>query len=181
MSYADRLISLCIAVEYSDREVRLSAAGHIEAVIRWLDNQPGNLPDSVDELPEWIEATYATLNRLFPEVANHRLLHQLLQPSGMLVFVRQFLDPGLFEIIQDPESGDLHIQTLVEASNTELVQLLQLGQVQVAPIYRVNHALCTVCGENYETCPHVKFEAAEVGQRMTDAPLIGAFWTNRRA
>jgi hypothetical protein len=180
-SYDDRLISFSIAIEYDDREVLLSGAGHIQALVRWFDDHPVTLPRTAETFPQWLDTAYSTLNRLFPEPTNHRSLHRLLQATGMLVFIRQFVDPDLFEITRNEASGDLEIQTLVDGSNTDLVQVLESGQVQPAPMFRVDYAECTLCGENYEHCPHVKFEEDRVGQRLVDAPVIGAFWTNRRA
>lgn len=177
----DRLVSICLAIDYVDREIRFSWAGHATALAKWFSGQGTSLPSTVEACAEWMQDNYDKLNEEFTNQPREELLHLLLQDSGMLVFIRRFLDPGLYELKMDEQSGQLTIKWLFEESNVGEAALIRQGQVQPAAAYRILKSECTLCGENYESCPHIKFQAEGVGRRIVDSELLVVFLTNRKA
>lgn len=176
----DRLLSFSIAVELPDRELLLSCAAHLQDLLAWFRGGPHPLPrHAADSLP-WLEHAYARLNELFPGEHPTRLLHGLLQPSGMLVFVRRFLMPGTYNVAWDESRQALMIHLAVPKDSPE-VPLLQSGELQVASAHLVRRSRCTKCNQSYLECPCCKFVDDGVGQEMEEAPCVAAFWTNRKA
>jgi len=51
----------------------------------------------------------------------------------------------------------------------------------VAPAWQIISAACSHCGGAYETCSCIKFVDSNVSDTVTDARLLGFFWTDRSA
>jgi hypothetical protein len=179
-SHSDRLVSFSVAADYDDREVRFSWAGHVTALVEWFGRRGSSLPRSTDEIRAWIESNYDEMNARLAEAGNERLMHELLQETGMLVFRRSFLDPALYEIKRIHETGELGISLLMGSEDAALAEAARNGQLNAAAAFKIIEAKCTLCGQNYEECPHCKFEAVKVGHHITRSHVLGAFWTNRK-
>jgi hypothetical protein len=176
----DHLLSFTLAVEYADREVWFSWAGHLVDIRAWFRAGSFGLPRNVEEVPSWLEAGYTRLNGLFPGGHSTGIMHRLLQASGMLVFVRRFLMPETFTFKWDEQQQAVIVEVRVPKDSPEW-EMLQTGELQVAAALLVRRSRCSKCGRPYMDCLCCKYLDAGVSQVIEEFPCLGAFWTNRRA
>lgn len=176
----DRLMSFTLAIDYGDREVWFSVAGHVADLQQWFAAGIPNLPSTTADIVTWLDSVYTLLNRLFPGDHDSAVLHQLLQPSGMLVFTRRFLDPAVYSFVPDEKKSAIFIQMRLPPDSDEAA-MLQSGRLQVASAHVIRRSSCTLCGKPYWDCPCCKFLDDGVGQIIEEAPVVGAYWTNRKA
>jgi len=172
-NFNDRLVSFTIAADYEDREVRFSWAGHLIAIVQWFERCGVVLPETTGEVSGWVERNYESLNTCFGTAHNERVLHELLQESGMLVFQRSFLDPDSYDVVRSETTGELGVVLLQEPTVTH--------QLSPALAFEILEYRCARCGLEYEECPHCKFEETAIGCRIVRSNVLGAFWTNRPA
>jgi hypothetical protein len=138
-----------------------------------------SLPANVEDVASWLEEAYMNLNELFPGNHPPHFLHQLLQSSGILLFIRQFLDPEAFEISLD-ESREALMGRISLTRNPDQLRMMKSGELQVAAAYLVLRTQCSRCGQPYIDCPCSKILDADVTQQIKEWKFLGAFWTNRK-
>ena len=173
----DRLLSFTLAVECPDREVWFSFAGHLADLCFWIQGRAFCLPQNVAGVPWWLEAVYAQLNEFFSGNNSTNLLHLLLQSSGILLFVRRFLEPESFEVRWDA-SQEAEVGRLKSPSPDQL-KMLRDGDLQIAAAHQIVESQCSRCKQSYIECPCSKLLDPDVGQAIK-GKFMGAFWTNRK-
>ena len=173
----DRLLSFALAVECADKEVWFSFAGHLADLRAWLRDAPASLPRTVEDVLPWLEATYARLNALFPGDHPTHVLHHLLQSSGMLLFVRQFVPPEMVVIDSEGQQPQAAVQLRVP-KDSPTAKLLESGELRATWSYLVEDSQSSKCQRPYTDCPCSKYLDDNVTQSMRARPLA-LFWTNR--
>jgi len=169
---SDRLLSFTLAVEYEDREVWFSFAGHLTDICSWVNGCPSPIPLSPEGMGAWLEQVYAQLNERFPGEHRTDSLHELLQTSGVLRFTRRFLHPAEYETRYD-EHGQMEVMITV-IRDSELQQMMQNGDLQVGGAFIVQEIQCSRCSQSYRDCSCSKVLDRDVTCRILGRPA-GAF------
>ncbi len=175
--FGDRLLSFTLAVECPDREVWFSFAGHLMDLCTWFQGHALCLPQNGEAVASWLEGVYSQLNEIFPDNHPTNLLHLLLQSSGILLFVRRFLEPESFEVRWDA-SQEAEVGRLKSPSPDQL-KMLRDGDLQIAAAHQIMESQCSRCKQSYIECPCSKLLDPDVGQAIK-GKFMGAFWTNRK-
>lgn len=108
-------------------------------------------------------------------------LHDLLQKDGMLVFPRRFLKNSEYRIRYDDDSSSLVSDLILPKEDNNLYKVICTGELTVACAFLVRDSKCSKCQTSYHLCNCSKFVDEDVIQNMTDVPILGPFWTNRKA
>jgi hypothetical protein len=177
----DRLVSFNIGIEFDDRDFYLSIAGHVVDLAKFLDALGASLPATAPEVPEWVERAYRILNELFPPSGDSPPLGRMLQHTGILLFDRKMVERELYDIQYDEGRGGLFIKYKIPRTNEVLCELLRSGKIVSTGLFQVIRSRCMKCKKEYLSCDCSKYLDEGAGQLMEEAPLCGAFWTNRSA
>ena len=176
----DRIVAFNIGINYDDRTVYLSYAGHVVDLQRFFQIFGTGVPKSIGDLPGWIEEIYACVNKLFPPSGDSPQLSHMLQQTGILQFQRKIIDRDLYTFGQD-EQGHPVTNFAIPRDWTELVMLFKDGRISWADLWLVKRTICSACGEDYLVCNCSKYIDDPVQQNMVDIELLDLFWTNRPA
>jgi hypothetical protein len=176
----DRLVSFALRIDYGERDVLLSVAGHIEDVCKWLSQSDLVFPVTGGEWNAWLDATYTALNRTFPLARDIPPLGELLETSGLLRFKRKFLAPD--EITFRIDDTGIVADLVVPRKDEDLIRsLMATGTLGVRPCMLIKESECSRCRQPYEQCACIKVVDPEVKQIITKCLILGAFWTDRAA
>jgi hypothetical protein len=175
---SDRLLSFTLGVDYDDREVWFSFAGHLTDMCSWWRRHRLSLPENVGAIARWLDEAYAQLNELWPGDHPADLLHRLLQPSGTLLFVRRFLPPETFEVSVDETQEAL--MGKVKVTGHDQLRMMYSGELQVRAAHLIRRTRCSRCGQPYIDCPCSKVLDPDVTQVIEQSEFLGVFWTNRK-
>ncbi len=177
----DRIVSFNLGIELGDRDLYISMAGHVADLARFLEALGDHLPAAAPEVPAWVERAYRSLNDLFPPARNRPPLEAMLQQTGILLFDRKMIDGELYDLDYDEALGALVIKYKIPSSNEVLRELLRSGRIASSGLFQVIRSRCMKCGNDYQSCDCSKYLDEGAAQIMEEAPLCGAFWTNRPA
>ena len=177
----NRVISFTISIEYDDKEVYFSFAGHVNDLLIWFESKEATLPSSQDTLGQWAENASHYIDNTFKKSIDNPSLHDLLKKDGMLVFPRRFLKKNEFRMRYDENAGSLISDLMIPKDDTDLFEILNSGKLTVACAFWVRDSKCSKCHASYHLCNCSKFLEDDVVQNMTDVPILGPFWTNRKA
>jgi hypothetical protein len=87
----NQVVSLNIGVEYDDRDVYYSIAGHVIDLVKWFQYTECNVADCVDNIGAWCSRAANILTDNFSISFDNPPLHDLLKHDGLLYFDRQLL------------------------------------------------------------------------------------------
>lgn len=177
----NRVISFTISIEYDDKEVCFSFAGHVNDLLIWFKSKEASLPTSQDMLGQWTENASRYIDNAFKKSIDSPSLHDLLKKDGMLVFSRRFLKKNEFRIRYDENVGSLVSDLMIPKDDKGLFEILNSGKLTFAYAFWVRDSKCSKCHESYHLCNCSKFLEDDVAQNMTDISILGPFWTNTRA
>ncbi len=177
----NRVISFTISIEYADKEVYFSFAGHVTDLVTWFKSEEAALPTSQDMIGQWAENASRYIDNAFKISIDSPPLHDLLKKDGMHIFPRRFLKNNEFRMRYEENTGSLISDLMIPKDDTDLFEVLNSGKLTVACAYWVRDSKCSKCHASYNLCNCSKFLEEDVVQNMTDVPLLGAFWTNRKA
>ena len=177
----DRLISYNIGVQYSDRDVYFSVAGHVSDLAVWHQRKESSIPDDAVQLGEWCETACETLSDTFPKANDVPPLRNMLQESGTLIFERRFLKPDQYHARFDDDRHAIIADLSIPKDDQDVYNIVASGQLGVACAFLVRDTQCSRCGGSYHMCDCSKYLDPGVVQIMSDVSLLGPFWTNRKA
>jgi hypothetical protein len=177
----DRLLSFTIGIEYGDRDVYFAFAGHVTDFHQWLGTFSMRFPDATTQLGTWVEEIYTSFLpecRAANDIPN---LAAMMQKSGVLMFKRQFLDPGDFIIQFDEKREQLVAELRIPREKEAVCKLITSETLHVKPCFLYRKTECSRCKQCYESCDCCKYLDPGVKQVVKKFDLLGAFWTTRPA
>jgi len=128
----DRVISFTMSVEYDDKDVYFSYAGHVNDLLIWFKSKESTLPTSKDMIGQWAEAASNYMDNVFNKSIDSPPLHDLLQKDGMLVFPRRFLKNEEYRMRYDESSGSLMSDLIIPKEDKKLFEVISSGKLAVA-------------------------------------------------
>jgi hypothetical protein len=160
-----------------DREIRISTFGHIEALMKWLEN-PLSCPPIIDnELQKWAEQIAIFLRDTFPENIDHPKIFSILMTSGILLIDRKRIEAKNFQIMDFKENKGFEYKLELGDEDVDLNELHKLG-IHPSLGWLIEKSKCDACGQPYEDCNCSKILDKGVAQRIEKA-LPFPFWTDR--
>ena len=178
----DRVISFTMSVAYDDKDVYFSYAGHVNDLLIWFKSKEATLPKSKDMIGQWAEVAASYIDKTFKiKSIDSPPLHNLLQKDGMLVFKRRFLKNEEYRMRYDESSGSLTGDLIIPKEDKNLFNIISSGKLAVACAFWVRDSQCSKCQSSYHLCHCSRYIDEGVIQNMTDARMLGPFWTNRKA
>lgn len=177
----DRIVSYNIGIQYSDRDVYFSVAGHVLDLNVWHQCQESTFPTDAAQLGEWCEAASEVLSDTISKSNDVPPIRDMLQESGIVIFKRRFLKPEDYRMRFDHNAHAIVADLAIPKDNQNLYDVIASGQLGVACAFLVRDSKCSHCENSYHLCDCSKCLDPGVIQIMTDVPLLGPFWTNRKA
>lgn len=172
----DRLLSYNIGLNYKDKIVCFSIAGHVNALHKWLSSTNSDYPDCEQHLSDWLEKQQDFIKTSFAKpIVNEPV--DLLHESGLLHFDRRFIAPSIIEFKFNNKSHVLEAIIKAEKDNEKLADMLTTGKIQVCGAFIDGNSKCSKCGGSYINCNCSKYLDAGVTQIMQDCPPVGSFFT----
>lgn len=170
----NRLISYTLRINYRNKSLTLSFAGHVNDFCDFYESVP-TIPRNEEAIQSWVVDSYNFLNH-YPEAKNRPSYSKLLNKGGILSFPKKFVDSKYIDELSSKEKG---LYAKLKVQEHELNIFTQNG-VWVAPMYFVNSSRCSNCHKEYRTCCCCKF-TDDIAEELTDLEYIGMVWTNRSA
>ncbi|SFI41196.1 hypothetical protein SAMN05192551_1194 [Tindallia magadiensis] len=177
----DRVITYNIGIQYKNKDVYFSIAGHIFDIFQWLKQPESKFPSEVDKIGEWCKSTLDKLYGIFGENNKKVELKKLLKLSGILQYERKFLEPDEYKIFYNEKLGRVDARLKILKENTDLINLLKNGNLQVATSHLMGDSECSKCHKSYLKCGCSKYLDEDVVQIPKDIEFLPLFWTNRKA
>jgi len=168
----DRLISFGIRKNLESESFQISFAGHIADYISLFSSIPRF---SECDYKGWVNSIYS-LNNTFKSANNYPEKYKLIH-GDVVCFKRMLVPPTAIEKI-DMENGVMN--ATLKLHKDEISACLE-HKINVAPYFRIKHAVCKKCGKDYLQCNCVKFIDENVADEVTEADMFGLVWTNRNA
>jgi hypothetical protein len=175
----DKLLSFTLGVEYDDRDVYYSFAGHIADVLDWLTKHPLQVPNGVNGISQWLEGVYETLNEDRAPANDQPPLSGMMQKSGVFAFKRQFLDPADYSLEWDESAQSIVAKLVIPRDKGELCDLINAHRLTAAGCLLLKRCECSACDADYVECTCCKTIDGKVRQIVKEFEVVGAFWTNR--
>lgn len=178
----DRVISFTMSVSYDDKDVYFSYAGHVNDLLVWFKSKESILPKTKDMVGPWADAASNSIDNKF-KIRSIDLppLHDLFQKDGMLIFKRRFLKGDEYRMRYDDSSGSIVGDLKIPKEEKNLFDIISSGKLSIACAFWVRDSQCSMCQSSYHICSCSKYVDDGVIQNMTDTPILGPFWTNRKA
>jgi hypothetical protein len=101
--------------------------------------------------------------------------------TGLLTIDRKILEKDEYDLARNPTTGAPVVGLKDHPHVTRALPLIREKRLTVAPAWQIISAACSHCGGAYETCSCIKFVDSNVSDTVTDARLLGFFWTDRSA
>lgn len=177
----NRVISFTVSIEYDDKDVYFSFAGHVNDLLTWFKSKEATLPTSQDMIGHWAEDAARYIDNAFKQSIDSPPLHDLLKKDGLLIYSRRFLKNNEHRMRYDENAGSLISDLIIPKEDKDLFEVINSGKLTVACAFWVRDSECSKCHTSYHLCPCSKFIDKGVVQNMTDVPMLGPFWTNRKA
>lgn len=168
----DRLISFGIRKNLESESFQISFAGHIADFSVLFDCIPCL---SECNHNEWINSIYSANNN-FKQANNYPEIYKLLL-GDMVCFKRLLVPPSIINNIS-MENGVMNV--ILKLNRDEISNYLE-HKIIVAPYFRIKHAVCKKCGNDYLQCNCVKYIDEGVVNEVTEMDMFGLTWTNRNA
>ena len=168
----DRLISFGIRKNLESESFQISFAGHIADYISLFSSIPRF---SECDYKGWVNSIYSA-NNTFKSANNYPEKYKLIH-GDVACFKRMLVPPTAIEKI-DMENGVMN--ATLKLHKDEISVCLE-HKINVAPYFRIKHAVCKKCGKDYLQCNCVKFIDENVADEVTEADMFGLVWTNRNA
>lgn len=176
----DRTITFNIAVEYESKEAVFSFAGHVDDILKLFNSSKLQFPNKESEIGSWCEELANSLTEYFPELNDSPELKDMLEVSGILYFNRKSLE-GEHKLYWDKDKKSVGINLQMSYADSEAIEEISTGGLQIAPVYLVNKSICSKCKKDYKECNCSKYFDDGVVERMEGINLVGVFWTRRKA
>jgi hypothetical protein len=177
----DRLVAFTIGIEYGDRDVYFSFAGHVTDFQEWWEAHIFRFPASTSQFGSWIEEVYASFLPGWRTADNQPTLAAMMQKSGVLAFKRQFLDPREYPLRLNAHERGVSGELRIPVEKETLCALVTSGTMCVKPCFIATATECSRCKDRYEDCACCAFLEDGVQQVMQQFDFVGAFWTTRPA
>lgn len=174
----DRIVTYSIGVQYPEANVYFSVAGHVNDLCIWHKRHQIGFPKHYSMLADFCQNIYRFISNEFPKQYDFPPLKDIHQNTGLLKFERRFLGPNEYDIRYDEEQGSVICDI---SFPKEQKQLLESGDLQVACAYQIQNSECSICKKSYFSCLCSKISNPKLIETITDASIIGAFWTDRKA
>ena len=160
-----------------EREIRISTFGHIEALIKWLENPLSCPPIVDDELQKWAEKIAVFLRITYPEYIDHPNIFSILMTSGILLIKRKRIETKNFQIMDSKDGKGFEYKLELGDGEADLNELHKLG-IYPGLGWLIEKSKCEACGQPYEDCKCSKILDQGVAQRIEKA-FPFPFWTDR--
>ena len=176
----DRLISYTISIEYEDKQVVYSVAGHVLDLFDWLNHKSSILPKDSKEIGNWCERFIEFLYK-YPQAKDIPKIGNILDCRGIINFKRKFVDPYTIKYNYNESAKALMAEIMIKKSEKDTIDDLCDGKLGVAPVYEYIETKCNLCEDNYNICNCSKYLDDNIGQYIKKFEQLGSIWTNRKA
>lgn len=176
----DRMLGFHIGIRFADRDTFFSFAGHVNDLQKWFASDSASLPQSQEEIGRWAERAMEQLSRMFPHARDVPPVENMFKVTGLLTIDRKILDRDEYDLA-NPLTGAPVVELKNHPNVTRALPLIRDKRLTVAPAWQIITTACNHCGGAYETCSCIKFIDTDVADSVTDARLLGFFWTDRSA
>jgi hypothetical protein len=176
----DRMVSYNLGVQYADKDVYFSVAGHIADLNIWLRQHESYLPHEASLMGAWAEDAYGALTKQFPATNDDPPLAEMLRQSGMLVFKRRFLKPEEYTVRIEGDGERAIADLVIPKENPELYEAVSSGVLRVALTFWLRESVCSGCGKSYRRCGCIRFLDDGVVQVISDTFPLGVVWNSRK-
>lgn len=177
---ADKLFSYTIGVQYPDRDVYFSVAGHVADVHTWLQREESAIPQEATVLKRWIERAYETISRDTSPANDVPLLATMLQHSGMLQFRRVPVDRKYFGQAESVNFQSEAVPVVIPKDEAELYEAVSSGALKIAPVLWLRDYTCAACRTAFAFCSCLPCIEQEAVRCINDVVPISFTWTNRK-
>lgn len=174
-----RLVSYSVGIQFEDRDVIFSFAGHAADLLSWFDSPQSRLPSDVQSMAHWCEEAADYLSSRYPPAHDTPALDHILKSSGILQFPRCFLSPEDYDLEVNRDTGGLIVKMQSAASTVLPIELMKSNKLGVTICFRLVGSKCSRCGSQYRECLCCKTTESDVTQIIDDLNFIGAFWSDR--
>jgi hypothetical protein len=177
----DRNVSFIIGVEYEDRKIYFSFAGHVIDLQIVLNSLEKPIPASPHDVGEWAARIRNLLTGRFPASNDRPPIRRMMQRTGILQFDREMINTDWYRPVPDGNGDLAGYEFAIPQTQTDLIQLMKSNQMFYAPLHVIYSSTCTGCQNEYIDCDCSKYTNIDVGQSVTEYESVGLFWTNRPA
>lgn len=174
----ERLLAYSIAIDYGDRCVHFSVAGHVSDINEWCSHEAASFPESANGMRDWCERASRALRQMGAAERNAPPLYELLQETGLLRFRRRSLDPGHYSIQIEQEGSEPRV---VMSLPTDEAEAIRHGELAVGWACILHSTVCSRCHKEYLTCDCCKTVDDDIGCYVKAFDLLDLFWTDRPA
>lgn len=175
----NRQISWTTSIVYPDREVWFSIVGTVKDACLWLESVRPPFPTKVEDVGVWIDNVGNRLEENWPNATNIGQESRVLDLSGGLRIKRHFVSCESLKIDSKDGVHEITYQVVLPYGSEQ--EAMKTGDVEIAPAWLLRTSTCSRCDGPYEDCLCSKFLDESVHQKVTDADLLGAVWTDRSA
>lgn len=176
----DRLISYTISIEYQDKQVLYSVAGHVLDLLDWLNDKSSVLPIDSNEVGNWCENFKQFLYK-YPQSKDNPKIGDILDTRGIINFKRKFVDSDRIGYYYDEVKKAVIAQISIEKSEQDTLEDICNGNLEIAPVYEYVETKCSLCGNNYNKCNCSKYLNGNTMQNVNKFEQLASIWTNRKA
>ncbi len=177
----DRLVTYNLGIQYENRNICISVAGHVRDLCLWHDDPSSMLPETESGVGKWCNKADSFLSRQYKAAQNVPDIGELLKQTGLLVVHRVFLDPTEYRFRHDEGLHTILCDLSIPKDATDLLRAIEKHNLKPANAFLVERTVCSRCGEAYARCGCSKYREEGVVELMDKVTLLGPFWTTRRA
>jgi len=145
----DRLVTYTIGIQYDDKNVWFSVAGHVADLVDWHDGFGKHLPHSYDAVKSWCSKAEEELGRKYSHDPETPWLHSVVKTSGILVVPRIYLQPEQYYNSFDNTTGKLIRHLLIHKDDKQLLELITSKKLKVVDSFLRKASTCSKCNEDY--------------------------------
>jgi|GEM_PF-1190458 len=175
----DLAVSYSVGFLVEDREVWISAMGHVDDLSDWLSRPLSVPPASLGELHEWANRVADYLRLYCAEASDVPKLQDTLMPTGVLRFQRDFVDSGRMKAEFALEEHGLKFRMTIPEDETQLWAAIGKRLISPALAYIVEDARCFNCDAAYQTCNCSSALDDAMRVEITRATPLSLIWTDR--
>lgn len=176
----DRNVSFVLGVEYGERTVYYSFAGHVADLHTFLGEFGTSIPGNTDEIGGWAASLRAFLTDRYSAANDRPELSCMLRRSGILQFDRRTIDPTWYTPFRTSD-GIPGFNFAFPRSESDLIEFWENRILSFGQTFIINACTCTGCGDVYTECNCCKYTDENVGQSVDACEFAGLFFTNRPA
>ena len=176
----DRMFGFHMSIRFDDRDAHFSFAGHVNDVASWLESDESQLPLSIADIGGWAESASSKIAELFPNANDVPPLENMLKTSGLLTTDRKFLQRDEFRICES-DQHPFSVMLVDCPAIRKADHLIREKNLTVTYAMILKSSECQKCKGEYRGCDCIKGVDEGVTCMITDAELMGVFWTDRSA